>query len=358
VAQNDVIEEAVMWYLQRERRLPQGQDALSVGVLTRKGGVGKTEMSKWIAYWMGARSFVTNLIEVDDNIRLTRSLVGRKPNEVRFQQLQPMQTVYGLMRAPLNGMGDAPIRVYVTGRPIADKMLKYADLDDDMRLLHRDEATRIVNGYGWNHPSDLALLPGHRHLREFEGRVNFANLATTGQSPFERFDPYQQLRQAFGVIHTQADVLVVDTPPSLITVQYNVLMALDLVILIVDFDPDSIEDYYETMGFYEQVCDTCRSMNLQPPHILGIIYNKYHADERHDRTLLEAYTKGIDGKQPLIPFPTLGVIPFDDHRVKYEQANRTTIFVTAPASPIAQAAAQMCGSIERAIGLSPYAASA
>src|SRR5262249_7804075 len=119
----DVIEETVLWYLQRARCLPPHLDALGVGVLTRKGGVGKTEMSKWLAWWMGARGFVTDLIEVDDNIRLTRSLVGRKQDEVRFQNLQPMQTVYGLMRAPVNGMGDAPIRVFVSGRPVADKML-------------------------------------------------------------------------------------------------------------------------------------------------------------------------------------------------------------------------------------------
>jgi cellulose biosynthesis protein BcsQ len=160
-----------------------------------------------------------------------------------------------------------------------------------------------------------------------------------------------QLARAMDAITPQYDVVILDTPPALSLVQENVLLASDWVIPVVDFDIDSIDDYDRTITFYKMIASSAVRLNRQPPRVLGVVYNKYDETfEENDVRLLKAYTEqhfDPDPEserilEPLVPYPTLGVIPEDRRRLTGAMNARQTVHTYTPTSKIGEALYQLC----------------
>ena len=169
------------------------------------------------------------------------------------------------------------------------------------------------------------------------------------------FTPYTQMARAIDSIKRDFDFILIDTPSMLGLIAMNEVMAAQRVLFLVDFDPDSRYDFDEAVEFWRGAHLNCARMGLPAPEPLGVIFNKFVPET--DQALYDSYTKGhFDEDQgdlvgPLIPFPELVTMPFDDRTMKAAQRKRRPVHFTAPESPLGTQMFLFCAMVERALNI-------
>jgi cellulose biosynthesis protein BcsQ len=324
--------------------------ATTVGIASRKGGPGKSTVASILTHGLALRGLRVRALEIEDNVRLYRLFTGAgsiltSEDEGEEEEIDDNQTTYMLLTQPNVVSTHLP---YVIDEPALTRRIPSLSLEARNELLR----TR-----GWQHPQPFDFMPGSPRIKRLDDR-----LAGALHDTVRAIDPYLQLTTALGHLVDDCDVVVMDTPPNCSTVQYNAFMACDYIIIVVDFDPDSIHDYRNTMSFYVDAVTACRTMHRPEPKLLGVVYNKFDSKfTDNDVQLLSMYTKPHlrteqDAKlhAPLITQPTLGVIPDDRERLVRAMHNRMSIHTYAPTSEIGEAAYAFCCEVEQRIGVANY----
>jgi cellulose biosynthesis protein BcsQ len=315
-------------------------------IVSRKGGPGKSTAVHGIATGMSLRGYKTLVCEVEDNMRLWHLLTGRSH---RDGQLPPddSQTVYGLFTHPERGLGRAAYQI-----DVGSQFARCPGLTPP-------EVAHLTQTRGWTRAQPMDFLPGSQRLRQVEHE--FAAAAHDFRAGGAAFSPFVRLSRAMETIQPQYDLVILDTPPTLNIIQHNAVLAAHRLIIVVDFDVDSIEDYERTCEFVEQVQASARGLRLREPEILGVVYNKYDASfEDNDARLLTAYTTTtVDergrGVPPLVRHESLGVLPFDRHALVGAANKRVSIHTWAPTkSKLGPAMYNLCTALEERTGLYRY----
>lgn len=308
-------------------------DAHVLTFARRKGGVGTTTSTIALGSGLAARGYSVLILEGDDNRRLSRTLLGLdRPNA---PAVQDSQTTYHLFTNPDEGIGNSHFEV------------------DIARLCSEIPGDRqgILERRGWLTPTPLRIVPGSRSLRQLEARFMMEAKAAASAE----FTPYTQMSRALATIKRDFDFILIDTPSMLGLIAMNEVMAAQHVLFLVDFDPDSRYDFDEAVAFWQDARMNCARMGIPSPEPLGVIFNKFVQET--DQPLLDAYTKGHfdederDMVGPLVPFPGLVTLPFDDRVMKAAQRKRRPVHFTAPDSPLGVQMWILCEMVERALNI-------
>jgi cellulose biosynthesis protein BcsQ len=307
--------------------------AVVISIIAAKGGVGKTLIASSLGCGLALAGLKVLIGEIEDNMRLYHVLTGAgKRGETR---LDASLTTYAWFTDPRRGIGDSTYKVNM------------ADLASRIQGLNRPVQQELLVRRGWSQPQTLEFVPGSERIRNLENQFSMG--MQSAHDP--NFVASGQLARAMDAITPQYDVVILDMPPALSLVQENVLLASDWVIPVVDFDIDSIDDYDRTITFYKMIASSAVRLNRQPPRVLGVVYNKYDETfEENDVRLLKAYTEqhfDPDPEserilEPLVPYPTLGVIPEDRRRLTGAMNARQTVHTYTPTSKIGEALYQLC----------------
>jgi len=311
-------------------------DAYTLTIVRRKGGIGTTTTTTALATGLAARGYATLILEGDDNRRLSRTLLGLDRESA--PPVQDTQTTYHLFTHPDEGIGNSHFTLNIP------ELLREIPGNRDAVLTQRR----------WTNPAPLRIVPGSRSLRRLE--ADFIYAARSAHSP--GFQPYTQLMRAIAVIRQDFDFILIDTPSMLSLITMNEVMAAQHPLFLLDFDPDSRYDFDEALEFFRLVVSNCASIGALPPQPLGVVLNKY-TGSAEDEALYRAYTEehydeDIGGlAPPILPFPVLARLPYDDAVVKRAMRKRRPVHVTDPQSALGNAMYQLCNVIEERLGLRP-----
>lgn len=331
----------------RPRRTTQGK-ARRLAIVSRKGGPGKTTIATHLARGLALAGRSVALLEIDDRPRAYERMA--QVDAQSAPALDDSETTMNLFLHPEEGLGGA-----------------YFSIDEGARLmalpfLGKDTVARLIDERGWHAPQELHFLPGTKNLRTLESRFVFEREQAIRQGRRD-FSPFERLSEALAAMEDDYDYIIIDTPPSLSLLQTNIILASSVaeasegsgIIPVVDFDPESVNDYDCVIEFYEECAAVARTLTMPAPRVYGVVYNKFEADvEDNDPVLLEAYTcEHLDpntGQRvpPLVPYTTLGVIPMDSARMKRASARavRMSMHTYAPTSLIGKAMWAMVAQVD------------
>lgn len=327
---------------------PSQTRAKVLSIIAAKGGVGKTFIASSLGAFFALRNHRTLIGEIEDNMRLYHIATGA--GRRGEPPLDDNLTTYSWFTNPRVGIGLSSYAIDMPG------------LVERVQGINKGALHELRIARKWLRPQILQFVPGSERLRTLENQFAMA----TSSAASADFDPYLQLAKAIEVIAPAYDVVVLDTPPALSLLQMNIIMASDYVVIVLDFDMDSISDYDRTLRFYKQVASASRQYGRKIPRLLGVVYNRYDAQfTENDVVLLKAYTEPhfdpLDLASetlvpPLVEHPTLGVIADDRRRLTGANNSRQTIHTYAPTSPIGEDTYRMCCTVEAAIGLAASSA--
>jgi cellulose biosynthesis protein BcsQ len=314
-------------------------------VLSRKGGPGKTTVTHALASGFALRGFRVLVLEVEDNPRLWHLLTG---GSTRYNQPpDDSQTVFGLFREPEGGLGGAAYPIDVAAQ---FQRLPY---------LGKDAVQQLSVQRGWTQPQPMDFVPGSESLRDMEGMLAQEAAGGRGRTSIP---PFLRLSAAIDSIRPHYDLIVMDTPPTLNIVQHNATLAAQRLVVVLDFDADSIEDYGRTTSFVADVQTSALGLRVKPPEILGVVYNKYDATfQENDVRLLFAYTNPHEDPRtkarrgPLVSHAQLGILPYDRRALVGSMNERVSMHTYKPTSELGRAMYDLCGRLEQQTGMGRYA---
>ncbi len=311
-------------------------------VLSRKGGPGKTTVTHAIASGFALRGFKVLVLEVEDNPRLWHLLTGGSTRT----GLAPddSQTVYALFMRPEGGLGHAPYPIDV------------ADQFNHLPHLKKDFVQELAIQRGWTQPQPMDFVPGSESLRQIEHR--FAALSEQGGL----HSPFTQLARAIEVVRPHYDLIVMDTPPTLNIIQHNATLAAQRLLIVMDFDADSIEDYGRTTNFIADVQTSALGLGMRKPEVLGVVYNKFDREfEENDVRLLFAYNNTHEDprtrqrRPALVSHLQLAVLPLDRRTLTGSMNERVSMHTYRPTSELGRAMYDLCAKLELVTGMNRYA---
>lgn len=355
-------------YIGMSRRL--NGKARKIAIVSRKGGAGKSTITREVVSGLALRGFRVAGFEVDDNMRLMSMTIGRGRRGA--MPLDDSQTTYALFS------DDAALG-------IARKLWEVdtRDLLGKVPSLSKDRVAELVSQRGWQNAQPFYFLPGSEQLSTID--ETYAVMAADARAV--SFNPNTRLADAISYYDDEFDLMVFDTPPSLQRLQQNVVTAAtDGLICVLDFDPDSVSDYDRTIAFYRRVRNVCQNQGRQVPKILGLVFNKFNPNPRwgvpggmealarldamtgqingdmvddNDILLLHAYTRQhvnpdtrqMDGPLVDASYRVLGVLPMDDERCKRAMAQGFPLHTSSPTSALGMASHELVVNIERALGI-------
>lgn len=326
-----------------QQLLPPGTGEV-FAVLSRKGGPGKTTVTHAIASGFALRGFKVLVLEVEDNPRLWHLLTGGSTRN--GPPPDDSQTVFGLFRDPAGGLGGAAYPIDVAAQ------------FNRLPHLGKDSVQQLAIQRGWTQPQPMDFVPGSESLRDMEGML--AQEATGhGRS---QIPPFLRLSAAIQAIRPHYDLIVMDTPPTLNIVQHNATLAAQRLIIVLDFDADSIEDYARTTSFISDVQTSALGLRVAPPEIMGVVYNKFDSSfEENDGRLLFAYTnphqdpRSGERRGPLVSHAQLGLLPYDRRALVGSMNDRASMHTYKPTSELGRAMYDLCMRLEQQTGMSRFA---
>jgi len=309
-----------------------------VSIIDRKGGGGKTTVMHHLTTGVVLHGNEALAIECDDNPRLRAILSGLETEDA--QELDDMQTAYGLFAHPENGTDRCALAVHL------DRLW------ENVSSLGMTEIHDVRSERNWAFAGKLDYIPGSEQIKEIEDEFARKGLKTTG------FAPDLQLARALHDARNKYDVILMDSPPSLTGVLHNILIASTHVIIVVEFDFASIEDYRRTYRVYDKVCKVLRADGLAVPKA-SVVYNKFNATNEDHQAMLRAYTgehsEIINGQKvtrpALIKLPSLGIIPFNGDLLNRAAMNNRSLHQYAPKSDIGVAMYEMTNKLEETLSL-------
>lgn len=309
-----------------------------ISVAHRKGGDGKTMVISNLGVGLAASGYAVAICEVDDNPRLYEILVRLPKRGTR--PIDDSRTTLALFDESLN----AGVRSAMWKVEIAAHL-------DAVPYLSKDKVEEECSARGWVQPQALHILPGSQKLEDIDALYAQRALTTRG------FQPITKLQVAIEELLPYYDFILFDTPPSLTTIQRNVLKASHFVIGLATFDPPSIRDLDRTVERIKQVARLSRDMGQSGPRVLGVVLNRYNAQNPDvDGYLLHCYTEPhADPDEPsqiepaLIEYPILACLPLDDVRAKRAMSAKQTVITHALRTEIGQEAWRMVQAVEAGV---------
>lgn len=302
-------------------------------VVSRKGGIGKTLLATALASHYALRGNKTILFECDDHHRAYYNLV-RSASRGQHN-LDPLLTTYALFNH--NG---TPTLTHAT------HTIDLAATVGRARGAVQEAFDRIMADRGYDFTGAFDLIPGTPELRGIERA--FGNRELTEAN----FNPNLQFSKAIAWAEDAYDVIIIDTPPTLTEILWNVVFASDELVMPIGVDPTSIYDYDETMATIREIWSLCRRTRHQPASLIGIVANMVNRELPEHNLTLESYTKRhLDGNQQvdaLLEFPLLGVVPTDQHTFWNAVNAHMTAITWAPRSPLGQGLYEACTAVEAA----------
>ncbi len=314
-------------HVKRSEHLVQHQrPARVIAIMQRKGGVGKTSVMHHLAAGLVLDGYDVLAVEADDNPRLRAILSGLSIEGE--QELDAMQTAYALFSQPDLGIGHAAFHV---------------DLDrlwENTAHLSLDAMHTVRSERGWSTPGRFDYIPGTEQIKRVEAEFERRALKSGG------FEPDVQLATALAGARQHYDAILIDSPPSLTTVLRNILATATHVVIPVDFDFASIEDYQRTRKAYLQVR---QSLQSRPGRVVPaapfVVFNKYNERNEDHRAQRLAYTgehdEVVNGRPErrgaLIAETVLGTVPFDDALINRAAMRHRSLHQYAPKSEIGAA---------------------
>lgn len=320
-------------------------DAYILTFARRKGGIGTTTTMISLMTGLAALGYAVGVLEGDDNIRLSRIMLGLdRPGAT---PVQDSQTTYNLFMRPEEGLGNSQF-----GLP----------MDQLLREIPGDRAALIAER-GWANPGVLQIVPGTETLSQIESEFTQAalNRALRGEN-MAAFNTGTKLREAIGTFRRDFDFILIDVPANVGLLAVNEIMASQYVMFLADFDPDSRYDLDYAVRFYKKIASSCATLGVPVPEPLGAVLNRYTGSLRHQKRL-NAYTNQHEDEdsgrmvRPLLQYnglgqlPVLGILPFDIDTLEEAMERRRPVHVTAPTSPIGVAMYDLCKTIEQRLGL-------
>lgn len=321
-----------------------------------KGGVGKTQVAREVAFRAAGAGLATLLLEVEYNTRLLHTVAGI--STYAGESVDNNSTIWGVITKPQLAGGIAPFQ------------LDMGELrhKGGMGRMSAQDRSVVVARWRWQTPQVLEYISGSKSLRSLDNPVFLASASAQRAD----FDPQTQLTQGLDILAQRYDLIVIDTPPVTGLVQRNAIAACadaqgrSGVVIVADFDIDTIEDVTRTRDFINDVVSGLRANSRPAPRVLGVVYNKYDEGEEIDRELLEAYRHGYDAgtgsnvmQSALIgDLPELGVLRFDKAIIKRADRNRLPISVQAPLAGLTDDYARLTDTLLRALDLDRYVAMA
>jgi cellulose biosynthesis protein BcsQ len=309
--------------------------AKKFAVCARKGGVGKSTITWNLSAELAMQGFDVLTLEIEDRTRLYNIAVGGPKPDDRL-------TTYRMLSEPDSGLGASQFSInmvtlsreigVITGHP------KMADLEDMKDELTAQERQDLIARRGWYQPSNaLRFVPGTSSLQLLDSEFALAQRSAHRSD----FDAYTQLHRAISHFERDFDFIIMDTPPSLNLIQKNAAIAADELIFVLDFDPDSIDDYGAMYEFWRDVNLLSSQIDgMSRTRIAGVVYNMYRPSGRGARThkaLYKRYTQpwiDDDGalQDPLVNAPELALIPYDRDRLEGAMQARRPLCIYAPLS--------------------------
>lgn len=353
-------------YPSPRKKIPHQARVLALASV--KGGPGKSTMVEVLASGLALHGFAVLVVEVEYNTRLTHTLTGVRGREGRGAALPaPAAAALGVPSGDAADTFDLNETTWLlfTRPHLAETMepvqIGLPDLMQRIPALSKPAVDQVIGQRAWRNPAVLEFVPGTTRLRDLDNR-GFLESASSGS--IQDFDPVTQLARGLEALRGRYDFIVLDTPPVAGLVQRNALCACDYIIPVVDFDPDSYEDFLRTDTFIASVRAINRSMKLPEPQVLGVVYNKFDADfADNDVLLLKAYTEGHfaspDSDEvvpPLIYYPQLGLVREDRRTIIRGHQQRKPLHVFAPTSPIGNDAYAFVEVTERMLQVNGYIA--
>ena len=306
-----------------------------IAVIQRKGGVGKTTTMHHLATGLTLSGYDCLAIEADDNPRLRAILEG-----LQTQEPDASQTTYGLLTNPQYGVGGFAHTV------------KLDRLWEDVPHLSIDAVNRMRSDRKWAIPGTLQFIPGTERIKEIEEL--FAQRALKDS---ETFTPATQLAHALSGERNR--IILIDAPPSLTRIWSNIVYAATHIVIPVDFDFASPEDYTRTYRAYLDIRRKMQAAQRTPAKVLGAVLLKYNARNEDHVDMLRAYTQEHDEvvdqartrASALIDIPILGVIPKEDELINRAAKHHRSLHQYAPLGEAGQAMWQMVQHTMTALGL-------
>jgi len=319
--------------------MPKGKrPAAVVSIIDRKGGGGKTTIMHHLTAGIVLHGGEALAIECDDNPRLRAILAGLETEDE--SELDALQTAYGLFAKPANGTDRSALAVNL------DRLW------ENVASLSMNEIHALRSERNWNLAGKLDYIPGSEQIKEIEDEFARKGIKTAG------FEPDMQLSQAITDARQHYDVIAVDSPPSLTGVLRNILTASTHVIIVVEFDFASIEDYRRTYRVYDKVCKALRADGKLVPKAF-VVLNKFNVGNQDHQAMLRAYTgeheELVNGQRvvrsALIKQPILGVIPYNYDLLNSAAMHHRSLHQYAPKSDIGLAMYQCVTQFETTLGL-------
>jgi len=257
---------------------------ITISVINRKGGVGKTTMSAHIAAGLALRGYKVCLIDTDPQGSSAVMLGMEKENGV-FDMLvnrTPIQNV--IRRVPLESYAtpDAP-----------------------------------PTGEFW-------LIPGNTDTFIIPLKV---------QSPLALRTKIRQMRQQFNL-----DVVIIDTAPTASMFDGAVYFASDAVLYMTECETLSLDGLTEGMQQLDEHNQERVESNMEPLHVLGIVPNKYRTGTNNHREWLGQLKEAYPG----LVYPQIPLKDVWSKATKYGQL----LYSYAPTSGVTDAAWELVDSVE------------
>ncbi len=311
---------------------------LVLAVIQRKGGVGKTTVMHHLAVGLALSGYDVLAIEADDNPRLRAILEGMQASQ---QHTDAAQTTYGLLANPEYGLGGFAHTVYL------DRLWQ------DIPHINAGYLDAVRGERHWALPGTFRYVPGSEKIKEIENL--FARRAQSAEEGDVVFRPSQQLARALEAETHRNTIILIDAPPSLTYIWSNIVFAATHVIVPVDFDFASPEDFERTFNAYRDA----RAKGATA-HMLGVALNKYNARNEDHVDLMRAYTEDhqeiVNGR--LTPAPALlrttrilGTIPLENDLLNRAARHNRTLHQYAPRSECGQALWHLTQNVMIALGL-------
>lgn len=310
-----------------------------ISVIQRKGGAGKTTLMHHLCAGLALAGYDALAIETDDNTRLRAILAGLSVEDE--QELDDGMTAYNLFTHPEEGTGRMALRV---------------DLDrlwENVSSVHLNDIHTIRVSHNWQTPGKFHYIPGSERLKDIDDEFATRTIKESG------FLPDQQLTLALKTARNDYDVIAIDSPPSLTNTLANIIAASTHIVIPVDFDFASIEDYKRTIRMVKRVGAGLRARNIALPTVL-VVFNKFNIRNENHRRIMAAYTtrheESVNGQKiqrdALIPQRAIGTLPFDiEGLIDSAAMNNRSLHQYAPLSDVGVAMYDMVQQFESVIGL-------
>jgi len=289
-----------------------------IAVIQRKGGVGKTTIMHHLAVGFCLAGYDVLAIEADDNPRLRAILEGM---QTRGKTTDASQTTYGLLMQPQDGVGGFAHTIFL------DRLWQ------DIPHVSAAKIDEVRAERNWTIPGSFQYVPGSEKIKEIEAQ--FAQRALHDDGAFR---PAQQLAKAIQDAARQK-IIFIDVPPSLTTIWSNIVYAATHVVIPVDFDFASPEDFERTFNAYRDA----KAKGAQA-QFLGAVLNKYNPRNIDHQDMMRAYTEQHEemvvddqGRErivtvaPMIPVgKILGTIPLENELINRAARYNRTLHQYAP----------------------------